>query len=136
MIGALAHIALAVPDVEAAAARYRDGLGATVSAPKALPEHGVTVVFVQLGGTRIELIQPLGEASPIAGFLARNPTGGIHHLCFEVSDLAAAVANLIQAGGQVLGDGKPTIGARGRPVVFVDPKAFDGVLIEIEEAAG
>lgn len=133
MIGKLSHIAIAVPDVAAAAAKYRDGLGATVSEPKALPEHGVSVVFVGLGGTRIELMQPLGDASPIAGFLTRNPAGGIHHLCFEVSDLPAAVANLIQAGGRVLGDGVPRIGAHGRPVVFVDPKGFDGVLIELEE---
>lgn len=133
MIGKLGHIAIAVPDVKSAAAKYREGMGAEVSEPQALPEHGVTVVFVEIGGARIELMQPLGEDSPIGNFLARNPNGGIHHLCFEVSDLAAAIANVIQAGGRLLGDGEPRIGALGRPVVFVDPNTFDGVLIELEQ---
>jgi methylmalonyl-CoA/ethylmalonyl-CoA epimerase len=134
VIGRLKHVAIAVPDIDAAAAKYRDGLGATVSAPSALPAHGVSVVFVEFGETRIELMEPLGDHSPIANFLARNPTGGIHHLCFEVSDLSAAVAHLIEAGGRILGDGEPATGAHGKPVVFVDPQSFHGVLIELEEA--
>lgn len=134
MIGRLNHVAVAVPDLAPAAARYRDTLGATVSAPQALPDHGVTVVFVDVGNTKIELMEPLGDGSPIAGFLEKNPNGGTHHLCFEVSDMDAAVAKLIQDGARVLGGGKPSVGAHGRPVVFLHPKDFDGVLVELEEA--
>lgn len=133
MIGKLNHIAIAVPDLEAATARYRDGLGADVSNPQALPEHGVTVVFVALENSKIELLEPLGEDSPIAKFLERNPDGGMHHICLEVGDLQAAIARMHGQGARVLGDGKPKIGAHGRPVVFVHPKDFTGTLIELEE---
>jgi methylmalonyl-CoA epimerase len=133
MIGRLNHIAIAVPDLAAAAAKYRDQLGARVGAPQALPEHGVTVVFVDTGNTKVELLEPLGEASPIAGFLDRNPAGGMHHICFEVPDIAAAVAQLRQAGARVAGAGTPKIGAHGNPVVFLHPKDFDGTLIELEQ---
>ena len=135
MIGRLNHVAIAVPDLAAAAARYRDTLGAAVSAPAALPEQGVTTVFVELPNSKIELIHPLGDASPIANFLARNPKGGIHHVCYEVRDLDAAIANLEAAGMTPLGDGKPSIGAHGLPVVFLHPKDFCGTLIELEEVA-
>ena len=131
MIGRLNHIAIAVPDLSAAAAKYRDLLGASVGAPQALPEHGVTVVFIDTGNTKVELLEPLGEGSPIAGFLAKNPGGGMHHICFEVPDLAAAADKLVAGGARVLGE--PKIGAHGRPVVFVHPKDFDGTLIELEE---
>lgn len=132
MIGRLNHIAIAVPDLEAAAAKYRDTLGADVSAPQDLPEHGVTVVFVTLPNTKLELLHPLGADSTIAGFLERNPGGGMHHMCFEVENLAAAADRLIQEGARVLGDGTPRIGAHGRPVLFLHPKDFDGTLIELE----
>lgn len=135
MIGRLNHIAIAVPDLAAAAARYRDQLGATVGAPQALPEHGVTVVFIDTGNTKVELLEPLGDASPIATFLAKNPGGGMHHMCFEVADLAGSIARLVDGGARVLGDGKPRIGAHGRPVVFLHPKDFDGTLIELEAVA-
>ncbi|MBT3358413.1 MAG: methylmalonyl-CoA epimerase [Rhodospirillales bacterium] len=131
MIGRLNHIAIAVPDLAAAAALYRDTLGAAVSEASALAEHGVTVVFVDLPNTRIELLEPLGEASPIAGFLARNPSGGVHHICYEVADLAAVVARLEGQGARVLGDVKT--GAHGNPVAFLHPKDFAGTLIELEE---
>jgi len=133
MIGRLNHVAIAVPNLARAVARYRDQLGADVSAPHALPEHGVTVVFVQLANTKIELLHPLGEHSPISGFLEKSPTGGIHHLCFEVEDLSEAAARLTREGARVLGDGKPKIGAHGLPVLFLHPKDFDGTLIELEE---
>ena len=134
MLGKLNHVAIAVPDVAAAAATYRDGLGAEVSAPQDLPDHGVTTVFVRLANTNVELLQPLGEASPIAGFLARHPAGGMHHVCYEVADIDAAVAGLSAQGYRVLGDGKPAIGAHGKPVVFLHPKDFHGTLIELEQA--
>ncbi len=134
MIGRLNHVAVAVPDLAAAAARYRDLLGAKVSAPEALPEHGVTVVFVTLPNTKIELLEPLGEDSPIANFLARNPAGGVHHLCYEVDDIMAARDRLKAEGARVLGDGEPRTGAHGKPVLFLHPKDFCGTLIEIEQA--
>lgn len=133
MIGRLNHLAIVVPDLAAAAARYRDLLGAEVTAPRDLPEHGVTVVFVMLANTSIELMQPLGDDSPIAGFLARHPDGGMHHVCYEVPDLAGAARTLAAAGARILGDGMPKTGAHGRPVLFLHPKDFDGTLIELEE---
>lgn len=135
MIGRLNHVAIVVPDLAAATARYRDLLGARVSAPLALAEHGVTVVFVDTGNSKVELMEPLGEGSPVAGFLAKNPSGGMHHVCFEVADLAVAVADLVAGGARVLGDGQPRIGAHGNPVVFIHPKDFDGTLIELEQVA-
>ncbi len=134
MIGKLNHVAIAVPDLGAAAAVYRDTLGARVSEAEALPEHGVTVVFVDLGNTRIELMEPLGEDSPIAGFLERNPTGGMHHVCYEVDDILAARDKLKDQGVRVLGDGEPKTGAHGKPVLFLHPKDFAGTLIELEQA--
>ena len=133
MIGRLNHVAIAVPDLEAASALYRGTLGATVSAPLDLPEHGVTTVFVTLPNTKLELLHPLGEGSPIAGFLARNPAGGIHHLCYEVDDIRAARDRLIADGARVLGDGEPRTGAHGKPVIFLHPKDFCGTLIELEQ---
>ena len=133
MIGRLNHVAIAVPDLAAASAVYRDTLGAAVSAPLDLPEHGVTTVFVDLPNTRIELLAVLGAASPIAGFLERNPGGGIHHLCYEVEDLETARAHLEARGARVLGDGRPRIGAHGKPVLFLHPKDFCGTLLEIEQ---
>jgi methylmalonyl-CoA/ethylmalonyl-CoA epimerase len=133
VIGRLNHVAIAVPDLETAAALYRATLGAEVSEPQRLAEHGVTVAFVALPNTKIELMEPLGEASPIAGFLQRNAGGGIHHLCYEVDDIAAARDRLMRAGARVLGDGNPRIGAHGRPVLFLHPKDFQGALIELEE---
>ncbi len=135
MIGKLNHVAIAVPDLEAATAKYRDMLGADVSAPQDLPDHGVTVVFVQLENTKIELLYPLGEGSPIAGFLEKNASGGIHHMCFEVDDIRAAAKKLSDEGARVLGDGEPKVGAHGLPVLFLHPKDFDGTLIELEEVA-
>ena len=135
MIGRLNHVAIAVPDLESAAARYRDMLGAQVNPPQDEPEHGVTVVFIDLPNTRIELMQPLGDASPIAAFLQRNPDGGIHHLCYEVTDIAAARDRLVAEGARVLGGGEPKIGAHGNPVLFLHPKDFNGTLIELEEVA-
>ena len=135
MLGRLNHVALAVPDLEIAARLYRDTLGAQVSVPQSLPEHGVRIVFVDLPNTRIELMQPLGEDSPIAGFLARHPAGGMHHICYEVDDIVAAIARLKREGVRILGDGEPKTGAHGRPVVFLSPKDFSGTLIELEEAA-
>lgn len=133
MIGRLNHIAIAVPDLGKAAARYRDQLGAQVGEALPLPEHGVTVVFIDTGNTKMELLEPLGEASPIAAFLAKNPGGGMHHICFEVTDLTSAVAKLTADGARVLGDGTPKPGAHGNPVVFLHPKDFDGTLIELEQ---
>lgn len=134
MIGRLNHVAIAVPDLEWAAETYRHALGATVSAPVAEPDHGVTVVFVELLNTKIELLEPLGETSPIAAFLEKNPTGGMHHLCYEVDDIAAARDHLIAKGARILGDGKPKIGAHGKPVLFLHPKDFLGTLVELEQA--
>ena len=133
MIGRLNHVAIAVPDLAAAAARYRDTLGASVGAPRDEPEHGVTVVFIELANTKIELLHPLGENSPIRGFLERNPSGGIHHLCYEVGDILAARDRLKAAGARVLGSGEPKTGAHGKPVLFLHPKDFDGALIELEQ---
>jgi len=134
MIGRLNHVAIAVPDLAAAAAQYRDTLGAVVREPQEEPDHGVTVVFIELPNTKIELLHPLGEGSPIAGFLARNPAGGIHHLCYEVEDIRAARDRLKARGARVLGDGEPRIGAHGKPVLFLHPKDFAGTLVELEEA--
>ena len=133
MIGRLNHVAIAVPDLEAAVSAYRDNLGATVSAAEDLPEHGVTVVFVALPNTKIELLQPLGEESPIRVFLERNPSGGMHHLCYEVDDILAARDRLMADGARVLGDGEPRTGAHGKPVLFLHPKDFSGTLIELEQ---
>ena len=133
MIGRLNHVAIAVPDLAAAAATYRDTLGATVSAPMDLPEHGVTTVFVELPNTKIELLGELGADSPIAGFLRRNPGGGVHHVCYEVDDLEAACTRLRKRGARVLGDGRPKIGAHGKPVVFLHPKDLCGTLVELEQ---
>ena len=134
MIGRLNHVAIAVPDLAAASETYRDALGATVSAPVDLPEHGVTTVFVELPNTKIELLGVLGVESPIAGFLARNPAGGVHHVCYEVEDLEAACDHLRSRGARVLGDGRPKIGAHGKPVVFLHPKDLCGTLVELEQA--
>ncbi len=134
MIGKLNHVAIVVPDLESAAALYRDTLGAKVSAPQPLPEHGVTTVFVELPNAKIELLHPLGEESPIRRFLEANPAGGIHHLCYEVADILAARDRLRTAGARVLGDGEPKIGAHGKPVLFLHPRDFCGTLIEIEQA--
>ena len=133
MIGRLNHVAIVVPDLRAAMALYRDTLGATVLPPHALPEHGVTAAFVELGNTRIELLEPLGENSPVGGFLARNPDGAMHHVCYEVADIRAARDRLRATGARVLGDGEPKIGAHGKPVLFLHPKDFCGTLIELEE---
>lgn len=133
MIGRLNHIAIAVPDLEVAVAQYRDTFGASVSAPEDLPEHGVTTVFVSLPNTKIELLLPLGEASPIAKFLENHPAGGIHHLCYEVVDIGLAATRLKQKGMRVLGDGKPKIGAHGKPVLFLHPKDALGALLELEQ---
>ena len=133
MIGRLNHVAIAVKDLAAASALYREALGANVSAPEALPEHGVTVVFVELPNSKVELLVPLGEGSPIAGFLAKNPDGGMHHICYEVDDLITAREKLKAQGARVLGDGTPKIGAHGKPVLFLHPKDFGGVLVELEQ---
>ena len=134
MIDRLDHVAIAVPDLGAAADLYRDILGARVSEPRDLPEHGVTVVFVELPNARIELLHPLGDDSPIAGFLERNAAGGIHHVCYEVDDILAARDRLAAKGARVLGDGEPRIGAHGKPVLFLHPKDFCGTLVELEQA--
>ena len=133
MIGRLNHVAIAVRDLETSAALYRDTLGARVSAPQALPAHGVTVVFIELDNTKIELLAPLGDNSPIAKFLEKNPDGGMHHLCYEVEDILAARDRLKAAGARVLGDGEPRIGAHGKPVLFLHPKDLSGTLVELEE---
>ena len=133
MLGRLNHVAIAVPDLAAAARAYGETLGAEVSAPQSLPEHGVTVVFVALPNTKIELLYPLGENSPINGFLEKNPSGGIHHVCYEVDDILAARDKLTESGARVLGNGEPKIGAHGKPVLFLNPKDFNGCLIELEQ---
>ncbi|MEM9344430.1 MAG: methylmalonyl-CoA epimerase [Pseudomonadota bacterium] len=133
MIGRLNHVAIAVPDLEAASAQYRDTLGAEVGPPQDEPDHGVTVVFITLPNTKIELLYPLGEGSPIAGFLEKNPSGGIHHVCYEVDDILAARDKLQASGARVLGDGEPKIGAHGKPVLFLHPKDFTGTLVELEQ---
>lgn len=133
MIGRLNHVALAVPNLDQATKRWRDVLGATVSAPQALPKHGVTVVFVDTGNSKVELLEPLGEDSPIAAFLERNPDGGMHHMCFEVDDILAARDQLVEMGARVLGSGEPKIGAHDKPVLFLHPKDFGGTLIELEQ---
>lgn len=134
MIGRLNHVAIAVKDLKAASAVYRATLGAEVSEPLAQPEHGVTVVFITLPNTKIELLEPLGEASPIARFVEKNPDGGIHHVCYEVDDILAARDKLEADGARVLGDGSPKIGAHGKPVLFLHPKDFCGTLVELEQA--
>ncbi|WP_137933243.1 methylmalonyl-CoA epimerase [Mesorhizobium comanense] len=134
MLGRLNHVALAVPDLAAAVATYRNTLGAEVSEPQALPEHGVTVVFVNVGNTKIELLEPLGDGSPIAAFLEKFPSGGMHHLCYEVDDILAARDALKASGARVLGDGNPRIGAHGKPVLFLHPKDFLGTLTELEQS--
>jgi len=133
MIGKLNHVAIAVPDLDRAAQTYRETLGAHVSTPQAQPDHGVTVVFVELPNTKIELLHPLGANSPIAKFLERNPEGGMHHVCYEVEDIIAARDRLKAQGARVLGDGEPKIGAHGKPALFLHPKDFAGTLIEIEQ---
>ncbi len=134
MIGRLNHVAIATRNVKAAAKIYRETLGAKVSAPVALPEHGVTTVFVELPNTKIELLEPLGDNSPIAKFLEKNPNGGMHHLCYEVADIKAAAKRMKEQGATVLGSGEPKIGAHGKPVLFLHPKDFVGTLIELEQA--
>ena len=134
MIGRLNHVAIVVPDLAAAASTYRETLGARVSAATDLPEHGVTTVFVELPNTKIELLAPLGENSPIARFLQANPSGGMHHVCYEVEDILAARDRLKAAGARVLGDGEPKTGAHGKPVLFLHPKDFCGTLVELEQA--
>lgn len=134
MIGRLNHVAIAVPDLAAARTLYGETLGAAVSAPLDLPAHGVTTVFVTLPNVKLELLHPLGTDSPIAGFLAKNPAGGIHHLCYEVDDIEAARDRLRAEGARVLGDGVPRAGAHGKPVLFLHPKDFCGTLIELEQA--
>ncbi|MEO3431772.1 methylmalonyl-CoA epimerase [Inquilinus sp. CAU 1745] len=133
MIGRLNHVAIAVPDLEAAIALYRDALGAEVSAPVDQPDHGVVTVFITLPNTKIELLHPLGEESPVAKFLERNPAGGIHHVCYEVADIKAAQDRLRAEGLRVLGEGEPKIGAHGKPVLFLHPKDMAGTLVELEE---
>jgi methylmalonyl-CoA/ethylmalonyl-CoA epimerase len=134
MIGRLNHVAIAVKDLAASTALYRDTLGADVSPPLPQPEHGVTVVFINLPNTKIELLEPLGEGSPIAKFLEKNADGGIHHVCYEVDDILAARDHLKAKGARVLGDGNPRIGAHGKPVLFLHPKDFNGTLVELEQA--
>ena len=136
MIGRLNHVAIVVPDLDAAVRTYRDGLGAAVSEPRDLPEHGVTVVFVTLPNAKVELMRPLGDGSPVASFLERNPAGGMHHVCFEVEDLRAARDRLLGQGMRVLGSGEPKTGAHGNPVLFLHPKDLFGTLVELEEVAG
>jgi len=133
MIGRLNHVAIVVPDLEAASALYRGAMGAEVSEPEDLPEHGVTTVFINLPNTKIELLHPLGEASPIQGFLDKNPSGGMHHVCYEVDDIMQARDRLVGEGLRVLGDGEPKTGAHGKPVLFLHPKDCAGTLVEIEQ---
>lgn len=133
MIGRVNHVAIAVPDLEAATKTYKETLGANVSAPQAEPDHGVTVVFVELPNTKIELLHPLGDKSPIKAFLDNNPGGGVHHVCYEVEDIYAAREQLKASGARVLGDGEPRIGAHGNPVLFLHPKDFYGTLVELEQ---
>ena len=133
MIGRVNHVAIAVPDLKAAAEQYRTALGPDVGAPQEEPEHGVTVVFIELPNTKIELLHPLGDSSPIQGFLDKNPSGGIHHVCYEVEDIVKARDHLIATGARVLGTGEPKIGAHGKPVLFLHPKDFNGCLVELEQ---
>ena len=133
MIGRLNHVAIVVPDLAAASAIYRDALGAKVTEPEPVPDHGVTTVFIELDNTKIELLHPLGDDSPIASFLAKNPSGGMHHVCYEVEDILAARDRLVSEGARVLGSGKPRIGAHGKPVLFLHPKDFCGTLVELEQ---
>ncbi|MQV98386.1 methylmalonyl-CoA epimerase [Sinorhizobium medicae] len=133
MLGKVNHVAIAVPDLSAAVENYRSTLGALVTEPQALPEHGVTVVFVALPNTKVELLEPLGDASPVSAFLEKNPAGGMHHICYEVEDIIAARDRLKDAGARILGDGNPKIGAHGKPVLFLHPKDFQGTLIELEQ---
>ena len=133
MIGRLNHVAIATPSVAEASKIYRDTLGAKVSAPVPQPDHGVITVFIELPNTKIELLEPLGENSPITGFLAKNPKGGIHHVCYEVDAINVACARMVEKGATITGDGKPKIGAHGKPVVFLHPKDFNGTLIELEQ---
>lgn len=133
MLGRVNHIAIAVPDLNAAARIYRDTLGARISQAQALPEHGVTVVFIELANTKVELLEPLGPDSPIASFLDKNPAGGMHHICYEVDNIAVARDQLMAAGARVLGSDEPKIGAHGKPVLFLHPKDFQGTLIELEQ---
>jgi methylmalonyl-CoA/ethylmalonyl-CoA epimerase len=134
MIGRLNHVAIAVKDIAAASRTYRETLGAEVSPPEPMEEHGVTVVFITLPNTKIELLEPLGEDSPIAKFLEKNPDGGMHHVCYEVADILAARDQLVKTGARVLGTGEPKIGAHGKPVLFLHPKDFNGTLVELEQA--
>jgi methylmalonyl-CoA/ethylmalonyl-CoA epimerase len=134
MIGRLNHVAIVVPDLTAAAAQYQSALGATVSKPDILPDHGVRVVFVELQNTKIELLEPYGKNSPIAGFLEKNTAGGMHHVCYEVDDILAARDRLTAEGARILGDGEPKTGAHGKPVLFLHPKDFCGTLVELEQA--
>lgn len=134
MIGKLNHVAIVVPDLAAASAIYANTLGARVSEPQEFPDHGVTTVFVELVNTKIELLHPLGEDSPIAAYLDRNPAGGVHHVCYEVADIFAARDRLMKSGARVLGKGEPTTGAHGKPVLFLHPKDFCGTLVELEQA--
>jgi len=133
MLGRLNHVAIVVPDLAAATALYRDTMGATVSQAVDQPDHGVTTVFIELPNTKIELLHPLGDNSPVAAFLAKNPSGGMHHVCYEVADIEAAVARVTAGGMRVLGDGKPRMGAHGKPVVFLHPKDACGTLVELEQ---
>jgi len=133
MIGRLNHVAIAVPDLEAAAAQYRGALGASVGAPQDEPDHGVRVIFIELPNTKVELLYPLGEDSPINGFLEKNPSGGIHHICYEAADIHEARDKLVENGARVLGSGEPKIGADGKPVLFLHPKDFQGCLVELEQ---
>ncbi|MDQ0998964.1 methylmalonyl-CoA/ethylmalonyl-CoA epimerase [Phyllobacterium ifriqiyense] len=133
MLGRLNHVAIAVPDMAAASAIYRDTLGAKLTEPQILPEHGVTVVFIDVGNTKIELLEPLSSESPISAFLLKNPSGGIHHVCYEVPDILSARDRLKEQGARVLGDGEPKLGAHGKPVLFLHPKDFNGTLIELEQ---
>ena len=133
MLGKLNHVAIAVPDLKVATDQYKDMLGAKVTAPQKLDEHGVTVVFIELPNTKVELLEPIDASSPIASFLDKNPKGGMHHICYEVDDIDAAKSQLIQTGARVLGDGEPKIGAHGKPVLFLHPGDFSGTLIEVEQ---
>jgi len=134
VIGRLNHVAIAVPDIAVASAIYRDTLGAKLSATQEQPDHGVTTVFIELPNTKIELLEPLGENSPLIGFLQKNSSGGIHHVCYEVEDIVRARDHLVATGARVLGDGNPKIGAHGKPVLFLHPKDFCGTLVELEQS--
>jgi methylmalonyl-CoA/ethylmalonyl-CoA epimerase len=133
MIGQLNHVAIAVPDILEASRVYRDVLGAEVSEPVPLPDHGVITVFVNLPNTKIELLEPLGDDSPILGYLSKNPKGGMHHICLEVEDIYAARDRMIAEGATITGTGEPSIGAHGKPVIFMHPKDFNGTLVELEQ---